>query len=111
MSIQEEKENQVRKYLESYKSYKELLYADEYARDYADTDTPLCDRVILKAKMYEIELFVRSLPVCREQNMLFQRYVRGHSVEFCGEMLDVSRRTAFRIIKKAISMAAEYYGK
>ena len=111
MYIQEEKENQVKIYLESYKSYKELLHADKYARDYAAAETPLCDRVILKAKMYEIELFVRSLPVCREQNMLFQHYIRGHSVEFCGEMLDVSRRTAFRVIKRAISMAAEYYGK
>lgn len=111
MSIQEEKEIQVKKYLEGYKSYKELLYADDYARDYADTEAPLCDRVLLKSKMYEIELFVRSLPVCREQNMLFQHYIRGHSVEFCGEMLDISRRTAFRVIKRAIAMASEYYKK
>ena len=110
MSVTEEKEQQVKDYLQSYKIYKEMLYADRYAKDFAGaTDLPLCDGVILQAKMYEIEQFIRSLPVCREQNMLFQHFVRGHSVEFCGEMLDVSRRTAFRLIKRAISFAAEYY--
>lgn len=109
MSIIEEKQEKVKKYLESYLTYKEMLYADEYAKDYSDTEIPLCDGIILRAKMHEIESFVRSLPVCREQNMLFQHYIRGHSVEFCGEMLDVSRRTAFRVIKRAIAFAAEYY--
>ena len=103
------KETTVKKYLESYKALKEMLYADKYAKEYSDAEPPLCDGVLLKAKMYEIELFVRSLPVCREQSMLFQHYVRGHSVEFCGEMLGISRRTAFRVIKKAITLAAEYY--
>ena len=110
MSVKEEKEQRVKAYLQSYKIYKEMLYADEYAYEYAeDADIPLCDGVILRAKMHEIEQFIRSLPVCREQNMLFQHFVRGHSVEFCGEMLDISRRTAFRLIKRAISFAAEYY--
>ena len=87
-----------------------MLCADRYAKEFTDArDIPLCDSVILQAKMYEIEQFIRSLPVCREQNMLFQHFVRGHSVEFCGEMLDISRRTAFRLIKRAISFAAEYY--
>ena len=96
--------------MQSYKVYKEMLYAGRYAKEYTDTsDIPLCDGVILQAKMHEIEQFIRSLPVCREQNMLFQHFVRGHSVEFCGELLDISRRTAFRLIKRAISFAAEYY--
>lgn len=110
MSVTEEKEQRVKDYLQSYRIYKEMLYADRYAKEYADAhDIPLCDSVILQAKMYEIEQFIKSLPVCREQNMLFQHFVRGHSVEFCGEMLDVSRRTAFRLIKRAISFATQYY--
>ena len=109
MSINQEKEAQVKKYLESYLSLREMLYADSYAKEYSDNEPPLCDAVIIRAKMHEIESFVRSLPVCREQNMLFQHYIRGHSVEFCGEMLDISRRTAFRVVKRAITFAAEYY--
>lgn len=106
MSIQEE---QVKEYLKRYGVYKQMLDADEYARKYSDKDAPLCDGIILRAKMGEIERFVRSLPVCREQTMLFNHYIRGHSVEFCGEMMYLSRRTAYRVIKKAIEMAAEHY--
>lgn len=106
MSIQEEK---VKEYLQRYKTYKQMLDADKYARDYSDKEVPLCDGIILRAKMGEIERFVRSLPVCREQTLLFNHYIRGHSVEFCGEMMYLSRRTAFRVAKKAIEMAAEYY--
>ena len=111
MSISPEKTDQVKKYLESYLALRGMLFADSYAKDYSDSEPPLCDGIIIRAKMHEIECFVRSLPVCREQNMLFQHYIRGHSVEFCGEMLDVSRRTAFRIVKRALALAAEYYAK
>ena len=86
-----------------------MLEADEYAREYSDKPAPLCDSVILRAKMGEIERFVRSLPVCREQTMLFNHYIRGHSVEFCGEMMYISRRTAYRVAQKALELAAEYY--
>ncbi|MBQ7294449.1 MAG: hypothetical protein IJW79_12010 [Clostridia bacterium] len=108
MSIQEER---VKEYLERYRIYKQMLDADNYAKDYSDADVPLCDGIILQAKMNEIERFVRSLPVCREQTLLFNHYIRGHSVDFCGEMMYVSRRTAYRIAKKAISLASEYYAE
>ena len=81
------------------------------SKDYGDADVPLCDSIILKAKMNEIERFIRSLPVCREQTLLYNHYVRGHSIDFCGEMMYVSRRTAYRIAKKAIEIAAEYYSE
>ena len=105
MSTQEE----VKEYLERYLIYKQMLDADEYAREYSDKDAPLCDGVILRAKMGEIERFIRSLPVCREQTLLFNHYVRGHSVEFCGEMMYISRRTAFRVAKKAIELASLHF--
>jgi len=103
------KEDQVKEYLKRYGVYKQMLDADEYAREYSDSDAPLCDSAVIRAKMGEIERFVRSLPICREQTMLFNHYIRGHSVEFCGEMMYLSRRTAFRVAKKALEMAAEYY--
>ena len=108
MSIQEER---VKEYLERYRIYKQMQDADSYAKDYGDADVPLCDSIILKAKMNEIERFIRSLPVCREQTLLYNHYVRGHSIDFCGEMMYVSRRTAYRIAKRAIEIAAEYYSE
>ena len=106
MSIKEES---AKEYLNRYKIYKQMLEADEYAREYSDKEAPLCDRVILRAKMGEIEGFIRSLPVCREQTMLYNHFVRGHSVEFCGEMMYISRRTAYRVAKKAIELAQKHY--
>ena len=106
MSIQEER---VKEYLERYRIYKQMQDADRYAEDYSNAEVPLCDSIVLQAKMNEIERFIRSLPVCREQTLLFNHYIRGHSVDFCGEMMYVSRRTAYRIAKKGISLAAQYY--
>ena len=106
MSISEE---QVKEYLSRYKTYKQMLQADEYAREYSDKDAPLCDSVFLRAKMVEIERFVRSLPVCREQALLFNHFLRGHSVEFCGEMMYISRRTAYRVLSSAIALAAKHW--
>lgn len=104
-----EKEEQVKEYLNRYKTYKQMLEADSYAREYSDKEAPLCDRVFLRAKMGEIERFIRSLPVCREQTLLYNHYVRGHSIEFCGEMMYLSRRTAYRVSRAAISLAARHY--
>ena len=108
MSIQE-KEEQVKEYLKSYAVYKQMLDADHYAREYSGKELPLCDAVFIRAKMGEIERFVRSLPPCREQTMLFNHYIRCHSIEFCGEMMYLSRRTAYRVSKAAISLAARYW--
>ena len=94
--------------LGNYKVYKQALDADIYAEDYAGGDASFCDRALYRAQMEEIECFVRSLPVCREQTMLYNHFIRGHSVEFCGEMMYLSRRTAYRVLKSAISLAAEF---
>lgn len=108
MSIKEQEEK-VKEYLNRHKIYKQMLNADEYAEEYSNTKVPLCDKVILRAKMNEIEHFIMSLPVSREQTLLFNHYVRGHSIEFCGEMMYLSRRTAYRIAKKAVEIAALHY--
>ena len=109
MSIRNAKAEEVKNYLGSYLVCKQMIDADSYAKDYGGGESHLCDNIILCAKMGEIEHFVRSLPICREQTLLFNHFLRGHSVEFCGEMMYVSRRTAYRILDSAINLAAEYY--
>ena len=109
MSIPNATNEEVKAYLENYLIYKQMLDADEYAQNYSGSEPQICDRIFLRAKMGEIERFIRSLPVCREQTLLFSHFLGGHSVEFCGEMMYVSRRTAYRILNSAIRLAAEYY--
>ena len=59
--------------------------------------------------MLAVRHFVMTLPDCREKMLLYYRYLFGYSVEKCAELMDVSRRTAFRIADEAIRFAAENY--
>ena len=109
MSISNAKTEGVKSYLGSYLIFKQMIDADEYAQNYGGCEAHVCENIILRAKMEEIEMFIRSLPVCREQALLFNHFLRGHSIEFCGEMMYVSRRTAYRILNSAVKLAAQYY--
>jgi hypothetical protein len=107
MSVNENEIKAAKEFLKSYSVCKQMLDADEYAESYGGAEPRLCDRIILRAKMSRVEDFIRSLPVCREQNLLFCHYVGGHSVEFCGEMMYLSRRTAYRVLDRAHRLVAE----
>ena len=101
----------VKNYLELYRLYEG--YLQNGRRFQTQTYTPIDGRPIdvnaIKAKMLGIRGFILCLPDCREKMMLYYRYLHGRSVEECAELLDVSRRTAFRIAGKALEFAAHYY--
>ncbi len=100
----------VRQFLESYGYHQGLLRGNRYAREYFDRyeeDTKELDEYLIKAAMMRVREFVFSLPDCREKMFLYYRYLKGHSVEACAEIMALSRRTAFRLAKKALVLAAE----
>ena len=49
---------------------------------------------------------ISSMPPTREKSLLTLRYLNGHSIEQCADLLGVSRRTAYRIHKRAITIAS-----
>lgn len=49
---------------------------------------------------------ISSMPPAREKSLLTLRYLNGHSIEQCADLLGVSRRTAYRIHKRAITIAS-----
>lgn len=100
-----DKHELVKEYLGNYLLYKNMLESNEL---FSAGDS-LCDTLFARAKMLEIKNFIRSLPPCREKMMLFYKYVRGETIERVGELLDVSPRTAFRIMKSATELAASHY--
>ena len=59
----------------------------------------------IRIKMFEIRRFVLSLGNCNEKLFLFYHYIHGESVERCGELLKISRRSAFRLKKRALAFA------
>ena len=108
-----EKELKILSYLESFRLYQRMLKGNRRARAFFEADredgSSRTDDALLKARMMAVRRFVLTLPDCREKMLLYYRYLYGYSVEKCAELMDVSRRTAFRIADEAIRFAAENY--
>ncbi len=99
-------------FLKGYGLNRKLLKLDKYERTYfgykdgdegAFSDTPLA-----RAKMFEVRHFIMELKNSDEKLLLYYHYVRGESVERCAELLDISRSSAFRLKKRALTLAAEH---
>lgn len=106
-----EKIRQAEDYLRGYQLNRKLLRLDRYEKEYFHTyegdveafgEAPLA-----RARMFEIRHFVMNMENCDEKLMLYYHYIKGEPVERCGELLGVSRSTAFRMKARAIRMAAE----
>lgn len=67
---------------------------------------PLGNLEYWKTRCRAVVAVISALPPSREKSLLTLRYVNGHSIEACAPLLGVSRRTAYRIHSKAISMAS-----
>ena len=97
-------------FLASYSLHQKWLNASRYEREYfgsASSD----DEVFLQAKLFQVREFISSLPNCPEKLFLSCHYVRGHSVEKCAELMDISARSAYRLKKRALTLAAQQLSK
>ena len=101
----------VENYLKMYRTYSRLLRVDRYERDYLgfrdSSSETVGDGSIARAKMYEIRHFIMDLPNSDEKLLLYCHYVRGESMEKCAELLGISRAGAYRMKKRALSLAFE----
>ena len=102
---------EVREFLERYLVYKKMLNGNRYARLYlgAESDADGNDEAFFRARMHAVRHFINHLPDCREKMLLYYRYLQGYPVEKCAEILEVSRRTAFRIAADALRLAADNF--
>ena len=100
-------------YLERYALYRRMIDGNHHARTYFESSrsdaSTTADDALLNARMMEIRHFVVTLPDCREKMLLYYRYIRGHSMETCAELMNVSRRTVFRIAADAAAFAADNF--
>lgn len=62
-------------------------------------------------RMRAVRKFIEDLPDPSCKMLLFYHYIRGLTVERAAEELDVSRRSAFRLKKKALLLAGRLLGK
>ncbi len=108
---EKEKIRQVEDYLRGYQLNRKLLRLDRYEREYFHTDEKdieaFGEAPLARARMFEIRHFIMQIKNCDEKLMLYYHYIKGEPVERCGELLGVSRSTAFRMKARALKMAAE----
>ncbi len=62
------------------------------------------DEMSLRAEMFAIRRSVMSLPDSKEKFFLYNKYIRGESMEACAEILGISRRSVFRLKQKALDL-------
>ncbi len=99
-------------FLKGYRMNGKLLRLERYEREYfgdkANCDFEAMGEVPLaRARMYEVRHLINSLPNSDEKLLLYYHYIKGENVERCGELLGLSRSSAFRLKKKAHKMVAE----
>ena len=103
----------IESYLLGYVTNRKMLGAEKYLELYVEEDGFLSqiDKELLheaplaKAKMFGVRHFIIDLPNGDEKLLLYYHYVKGESVERCAELLGISRRSAFRLKNRALSLA------
>lgn len=71
-----------------------------------------CEEILMgneaywRARMFEVSTLINSMKNGREKLILYYRYIRGESVEHIANCLGVSRRTGYRMHKKALLSAS-----
>ena len=96
--MENEKLKEAAEALELYSVYKNQVETCEHLRrdDLA--------RAELKAEMFGLRRSVMLLPECKEKLLLYNRYIRGYTMEECAELLGMSRRSVFRLRLRALDL-------
>ena len=107
---------EIEAYLNEYTVFRRMMDMDFYEKEYFGNAYIWKEKrglpggdAYMKSRMFEIRRFVLSLGKCNEKIFLFYHYVHGESVTRCAELMNISRRSAFRLKKRALSYAAERY--
>ena len=118
MALAQEREALIRsteEFLRQYRYGFKMLTMNKYERDYLGPHLPedglYCadEEAYIKARMFEIKRFITALPSDDRKLLLYYHYVHGETVEKCAELLNVSRRTAYRLKRRALEYAAIKY--
>lgn len=118
VTVTKEEFSAVENYLNTYGFCRKLLKLDKYEQDYFSGDLQQGDALdrpselsLAHAKMFEVRHFIMSMQNCDEKLLLYYHYIRGNPVEKCAELIGISRSSAFRLKKRALTLAAELYSQ
>ena len=122
LSSEEEKIDpveEVRNFLCGYQLCVDMLNLKKYERKRAAVfrDECDCDDILAgsetywRARMFEVGSLISSMKNGREKLILYYHYIRGESIERAADLLGVSRRTGYRIHKRALLLASFLYAR
>ena len=109
LQITDEEIEEMRNYLSGYKLSRDLLELNKYEREFIrcrewESERP-GDISLSRAKMFEIRHFILDLPNSNEKILLYLHYIDCEPIERCGNIMGISRSSAFRLKKKALTLA------
>ena len=105
----EENIEEMKDYLSGYKLSRDLLELEKYEREFLRSREWANERPgelsLARAKMFEIRHFILELPNSNEKRLLYLHYIDCEPIERCGDIMGISRSSAFRLKKRALSLA------
>ena len=113
----EELVEEVRNFLCSYRLCADLLQLHRYERKRAKPfeEEFECDELLdgneacWRARMFAVGSVVAKMKNGREKLMIHYHYIRGESVDHAASLLNVSRRTGYRLHHRGLCSAAVIY--
>ena len=106
-------ESEVIELLKQYPVCKRFIDSQAYAKEYFNPHSTqqICDKEVYAARMCVIESLIQLLAPSDECTLLYLHYIKDFSVEKCAECMYMSRRTAYRMLKKAYKLICEAINK
>ena len=96
-------------FLRGYSLNRKLLVLDRYEKQFMKASSAeemlISESSLARPRMYEVRNFIMSLDNSDEKLLLYYHFIKGESVEKCAELLKISRRSAFRLKRRALAFA------
>ncbi len=114
---QDERIEEVRSFLRGYLMCQDMLQLRRYERKRAaraempeDLNSILLgNEAFWRCRMYQVKALIAAMRNGREKLMLYYHYMAGESIEHAANLLDVSRRTGYRMHERGLRTAAALY--
>ena len=101
----------VNRYLRDYRRTYSMLRSSALTQKYSGGESldAVIDEAALRAKLFEIRTFVLSIEPTPEKMLLYYYFIKGFTLDKCARILNISRRSVYRLKLKALDAALEKY--
>ena len=83
--------------------------ADQFDDEFDGEDILSGNEAYWRARMFAVGSLIEKMKNGREKLMIYYHYVRGESIEHAANLLDVSRRTGYRLHERGLLSASFLY--